>query len=141
MNRLPSCKVSGLVLLALFGFIAALILIPEGEARADVPGIETTSHGVVVSSTLPHCANEDGSGYDQTFPCTWNVGSPKDGNGRGLAYVLTNDYDYRHSIDFVWAYSPVHNGWHWERTGHGPSDCVVKAGKAVEKCADGRHAA
>ena len=34
-------------------------------------------------TSLPHCANEDGSGGPR--PCTWNVGPGVDGNGYGRA--------------------------------------------------------
>jgi hypothetical protein len=37
-------------------------------------------------TALPHCRYEDGSG--QRSSCTWNVGTPVDGNGIGRAYVV-----------------------------------------------------
>lgn len=105
------------------------------RADAETGYIVTSAHGVVRTSTLPHCAN-DGYEKQPVMPCTWNVGYPLDGDGYGIAYILT-DHDDGVRIDYVWRYNPVRNGWHWERTGDGPSDCVVKAGKHYERCAAG----
>lgn len=63
--------------------------------------------GVVLHSSLRHCAYEDGSGGPR--PCTWNVGTRRDGNGRGLAYKVRRDF----SVRYVWAESPAGDGWRW----------------------------
>ena len=63
--------------------------------------------GVVLHSSLPHCAYEDGSGGRR--PCTWNVGRPVDGNGIGLAYKVRRDM----SVRYVWPTSPAVDGWRW----------------------------
>lgn len=111
------------VALALSG---AGIVFAAMPAHADVRGIETTAHGVVLSSTLVHCTLEDGTG-PQELPCTWNVGTPQDGNGKGLSYIFTG-----HGVDYVWNSSPAKHGWHWSRV---DNDCVVRAGHY--KCANG----
>ena len=41
----------------------------------------------VTPAPMPHCANEDGSGAGQAFPCQWDGAT--DGNGTGDSYVLT----------------------------------------------------
>lgn len=63
--------------------------------------------GVVLHSSLPHCAYEDGSGGRR--PCTWNVGRRVDGNGIGLAYKVRRDM----SVRYVWPTSPAVDGWRW----------------------------
>jgi hypothetical protein len=40
-----------------------------------------------VAPEMPHCAQEDGSGAGQVFPCQWD--GAVDGNGIGNSYVLT----------------------------------------------------
>lgn len=95
----------------------------------DLPGIETTAHGVVLSSKLPHCAVEDGG---PVVPCTWNVGSGKDGNGRGLSYVVRDHRGIDASFDYVWPRDPRGHGWHWSSV---DSDCVVRG--ARYRCPDG----
>lgn len=95
----------------------------------DLAGIETTAHGVVVSSSLPHCLYEDGG---PVVPCTWNVGPGTDGNGRGLAYIVRDHRGVDSSFDYVWNTDPTRNGWHWSRV---DNDCVVRAGRY--RCPDG----
>lgn len=46
MNRLPSCKVSGLVLLAVVAFIAALVLMQPDRANGAVYPLEQADHQV-----------------------------------------------------------------------------------------------
>lgn len=48
------------------------------------PRLVVTPDRWIVFTRLPHCRYEDGSG--QRSACTWNVGTPQDGNGRGRAY-------------------------------------------------------
>lgn len=138
--RLPSCKTSGIAL-ALAGALT-VGLANADRADADDGGyrLETSRHGVVKFSDFPHCANEDGSG--STLPCTWNVGSPDDGNGQGLAFIVVRVLGHK-EFDYVWPTSPVGHGWHWVRSNDREltrySDCVVKAGKGYERCPDGHH--
>jgi len=63
--------------------------------------IQVGPHGVVIHSTLRHCRNEDGSGSH--LPCTWNIGSPIDGNGRGLSYWI----GVHHHTHYVWPVNPI----------------------------------
>lgn len=109
----------------------ALVPAMAHAASADVVGIETTAHGVVLSSTLPHCTEEDGG---PIVPCTWNVGPGVDGNGRGLAYVVLDHSGTDRSFDYVWPSDPRRNGWHWSRT---DADCIARVGHY--RCPDGAH--
>lgn len=76
-------------------------------AHATPQGLDITKHGVVVSSSLPHCKFEDGSGGPR--PCTWNIGHRADGNGIGLAYWI-GKHGHTH---YVWATSPRTGEWRW----------------------------
>ena len=66
-------------------------------------GLTLARHAVVVSSSLPHCRNEDGSGRRQALPCTWNIGNRQDGNGIGAAYWIGR----HHATHYVWATDPT----------------------------------
>lgn len=102
------------------------------------------THRVVQRSTLPHCDAED---FPTVLPCTWNVGSSVDGNGRGLAYWA----DSSNRVHYVWASDPRHGAWHWVGKGWASamrSDktlaprrwkaCIIRvADTTVIRCADG----
>lgn len=124
------------------GLWALFALVLPAAAHAGTPYIETTRHGVVVSSTFPHCSTEDPSVVE--IPCTWNVGPGVDGNGRGFAFILKQRTDHSVVVDYVWNYDPQRMGWRWEGLIHTPhglrmSDCLIKAGVNHERCPDGNH--
>lgn len=130
---------------ALYGLLVVLVILAVDvagwigqSAHGDTPGIETTHHGVVISSTLPHCVNEDGSGeHRHGAPCTWNIGST-DGNGRGLAYVIEGQHADRF-FDYVWINRPTAQpGWVWDDAQEGGySDCAINLARDLEHCPDG----
>ena len=66
-------------------------------------GLTLAPHAVVVSSSLPHCRQEDGSGKRQAFPCSWNIGPDQDGNGIGAAYWIGRN----HATHYVWSTDPT----------------------------------
>lgn len=112
----------------------------QSTERPHLRTVQTTAHGVVLYSTLPHCVNEDGPGLRQhVHRCTWNIGSPQDGNGRGLAYVVSriNGEPY---FRYVWNHNPNRGGWHWVGGPHSDSVCVVKrfGDRLVNRCPNGQ---
>lgn len=126
--------------------VAAVSVTAPASASPD--GLVLSRHGVVRSSTLPHCHFEDGSGGRQ--PCTWNIGR-RDGDGQGLAYWVGT----RDRAHYVWATSPVTRQWRWVSSeladalaeGGGPRDdrrkwerCIVNVGPTTYvKCPDGHR--
>lgn len=76
------------------------------------------AHRVVKRSVLPHCATEDSVG-----PCTWNIGHPVDGNGRGLAFWNGT----RGRSHYVWATDPRHGRWHWVNSAW--ADAMAESGE------------
>lgn len=134
--RLRTAQARGKVMKYLVAASIGLALGVPAAAHADLPGIETTRHGVVVSSYLPHCAVEDGT--SGPVPCTWNVGY-HDGNGRGISYIVLDNRGTDDSYDPVWDHSPTGNGWVWEGGPRSTSDCTVKwfGDHWTERCPDG----
>lgn len=130
------------VALAVSVVVAVLAaLAPVGIAHAAPAGLTVTRHGVVTSSALPHCREEDGSGGPR--PCTWNVGPGQDGNGYGLAYWVG-----RHGhVHYIWATDPTASGrWSWvnrhgARTYHVTTRCAVRTAghRPAIKCPNGRR--
>lgn len=88
-----------------------------------------TPRGVVTLTRLPHCREEDGSG--QRSACTWNIGRPADGDGRGASLWI----DERDRFHYVWERSPLVPGWHWSNRHQshamGRRDCIVRNGTTV----------
>lgn len=58
-----------------------LFAVATDDAHASFRPEPTGQHRHPAVETMPHCANEDGSGGPR--PCTWNVGPGPDGNGYG----------------------------------------------------------
>jgi hypothetical protein len=108
--------------------LATLATVTPADAATTVAGGRVTigRHGVVLSSSLPHCASEDGSGG--ATPCTWNVGARKDGNGSGVAYIVTGAPHHQH-FRYVWGHRPVASfrvGYRW--VGTGLADALTESG-------------
>jgi len=125
------------------GAVAARMCRAEGWVVR--PRLVVGPHGVVRRASLPHCTHEDGSGR-QALPCTWNIGSRTDGNGRGLSFWV----DRRHHGHYVWDESPRTRTWRWVWPGLADAlaegdgayattrrweACVVRADRV--RCADG----
>jgi len=91
------------------------VVITESPARAGVE-IITTRHAVYVSSDLPPCTYEDGSGGP--LPCIW-LGDTM-GNGRGLSYWV----DRQHTPHWFWATSPRRGAWQWANVEQRSADAL-----------------
>lgn len=105
-----------LIVGALLVVIGLNLTATHANATSPDVGFTLTHHGVLVSSTLPHCEQEDGSGPGP-LPCSWNFEpqSSPDGNGRGLAYWIGT----QRVIHYVWRHDPTnrptpnHPQWRW----------------------------
>jgi hypothetical protein len=98
-------------------------------------GLVLTSHAVVVSSTLPTCFYEDGSGGPR--PCTWNVG-PQYQPADGLQYWVSGT-PLNLEAHYVWNRSPMvnHPERFWSPT---QAKCWLDSGTGVGRCANGDRA-
>jgi hypothetical protein len=126
--------------------LALAIASTATTADARPAGLDVNKHGVVRSSTLPHCTVEDAS--RGPVPCTWNVGTGTDGNGVGLAYWVGRNG----ATHYVWATTPRNERWAWvqedladalaegdaaDATTRRWERCVTKREGEVVRCADG----